>query len=126
MVELRVARCSVATEAIGSQQTSGLQHGRLSTILNSGKGFLHQATANTLVSMVHHLQVYLNRITLSQPVAGEKTCKYKNKGVEYEIGEGEVTEIKRSKVRVCTGGKTLLVAKEDFPPPWKYACNGEI
>ena len=76
--------------------------------------------------MVHHLQVYLNRITLSQPVAGEKTCRYKNKGVEYQIGEGEVTEIKRSKVRVCTGGKTLLVAKEDFPPPWKYACNGEI
>ena len=93
---------------------------------------MQQSTVNTLVSMVHlvqlihHFQVYLNRITLSQPVAGEKTCKYKNKGVEYEIEEGEVTEIKRSKVRVCTGGKTLLVAKEDFPPPWKYACNGEI
>merc|ERR1712061_8077 len=78
MVELRVARCSVAAK--GYRQP-------------------RPADSNMDVFQLFLTLVYLNRITLSQPVAGQKTCKYKNKGVEYEIGE-------------------------DFPPPWKYACNG--
>ena len=51
---------------------------------------------------------------------------YKDKmsGVTYEINDGEVSEIKKSKVRVCTDGKNLLLSKEEFPPPWKYACDG--
>ena len=56
----------------------------------------------------------------------KKTCKYKNNGVEYEINDGEVSEIKKTKVRVCDNGKNLLKKKEEFPPPWKYACNGMI
>ena len=72
------------------------------------------------------LQIYLNRATISQPVESKKTCMYKDKtsGVTYEINEGEVSEIKKSKVRVCTDGKNLLKSKEEFPPPWKYACEG--
>ena len=58
----------------------------------------------------------------------KKTCMYKDKksGVTYEINDGEVSEIKKSKVRVCTDGKNLLKSKEEFPPPWKYACDGEL
>ena len=52
--------------------------------------------------------------------------KDKKSGVTYEINEGEVSEIKKSKVRVCTDGKNLLLSKEEFPPPWKYACDGEL
>ena len=72
------------------------------------------------------LQIYLNRAIISQPVESKKTCMYKDKtsGVTYEINEGEVSEIKKSKVRVCTDGKNLLKSKEEFPPPWKYACEG--
>ena len=72
------------------------------------------------------LQVYLNRAIISQPVESKKTCMYKDKmsGVTYEINDGEVSEIKKSKVRVCTDGKNLLLSKEEFPPPWKYACDG--
>ena len=50
---------------------------------------------------------------------------YKNGGKTYEINDGEVTEIKKNKIRVCDNGKTLLKKKEEFPPPWKYACNGK-
>ena len=75
-----------------------------------------------------YLKVYLNRAIISQPVESKKTCMYKDKksGVTYEINEGEVSEIKKSKVRVCTDGKNLLISKEEFPPPWKYACDGEL
>ena len=52
--------------------------------------------------------------------------KDKKSGVTYEINDGEVSEIKKSKVRVCTDGKNLLISKEEFPPPWKYACDGEL
>merc|ERR1711879_1131750 len=63
--------------------------------------------------------IYLNRATISQPVESKKTCMYKDKtsGVTYEINDGEVSEIKKSKVRVCTDGKNLLKSKEEFPPP---------
>ena len=75
-----------------------------------------------------YLQVYLNRAIISQPVESKKTCMYKDKksGVTYEINDGEVSEIKKSKVRVCTDGKNLLISKDEFPPPWKYACDGEL
>lgn len=49
---------------------------------------------------------------------------YKNGGKTYEINDGEVSEIKKNKIRVCDNGKNLLKSKEEFPPPWKYACNG--
>ena len=50
---------------------------------------------------------------------------YKNGGKTYEINDGEVSEIKKNKIRVCDNGKNLLKSKEEFPPPWKYACNGK-
>merc|ERR1711879_1049927 len=53
--------------------------------------------------------IYLNRAAISQPVESKKTCMYKDK---------------TSEARVCTAGKTLLKSKEEFPPPWKYACEG--
>jgi hypothetical protein len=54
-----------------------------------------------------------------------KTCKYKNNGEEYEVAEGEVTEIKKTKIRVCENGKTVLKKKEEVPFPYKIACGGE-
>lgn len=35
-----------------------------------------------------------------------------------------MSEIKKSKVRVCENGKNVLKKKEEVPLPWKYACNG--
>ena len=54
-----------------------------------------------------------------------KTCKYKNGGKTYEINEGDVTEVKKTKVRVCENGKTILKKKEEVPLPYKYGCNGK-
>lgn len=55
-----------------------------------------------------------------------KVCKFKNDGEEYDVAEGEVTEIKKTKIRVCEGGKTVLKKKEEVPFPYKIACGGEI
>merc|ERR1712012_1150593 len=68
----------------------------------------------------------LYQLVLSQPIDGKtsKTCQYKNNGVTYQINEGEVSEIKKSKVRVCRDGKNVLKKKAEVPLPWKYACNG--
>ena len=61
----------------------------------------------------------------NQPVVeNKKTCQYKNNGVTYQINDGEVSEIKKTKVRVCEDGKNLLKKKEEVPLPWKFACNG--
>ena len=64
--------------------------------------------------------------TLATIVTGQeaKVCKYKNDGEEYEVAEGEVTEIKKTKIRVCEGGKTVLKKKEEVPFPYKIACGG--
>merc|ERR1712025_713837 len=52
------------------------------------------------------------------------TCQYKNGGEMYEIEEGSVTEVKKTKVRVCENGKTILKKKEEVPKPYKWACGG--
>ena len=31
----------------------------------------------------------------------DKTCKFKNKGKEYQANEGEVVEVKKTKLRIC-------------------------
>ena len=36
---------------------------------------------------------------------GGKTCTYKNGGKEYQINEGDVTKIKKTKIRVCENEK---------------------
>ena len=58
-------------------------------------------------------------------LAGAKTCTYKNGGKTYQINEGDVTEIKKTKVRVCENGKSVLKKKEEVKGPYKYGCNGE-
>ena len=55
---------------------------------------------------------------------GGKTCTFKNGGKEYQINEGDVTEIKKTKVRVCENGKSVLKKKAEVPKPYKYGCNG--
>ena len=50
---------------------------------------------------------------------------YKNGGKTYQINEGDVTEIKKTKVRVCENGKSVLKKKAEVPKPYKYGCNGE-
>merc|ERR1712025_1471557 len=52
------------------------------------------------------------------------TCQYRNKGEMYDIKEGSVTEVKKTKVRVCENGKTILKKKEEVPKPYKWACGG--
>ena len=62
----------------------------------------------------------------SQSESGEaKTCTYKNGGKTYQINEGDVTEIKKTKIRICENGKSVLKKKEEVKPPFKYGCNGE-
>ena len=73
-----------------------------------------------------YLQVYLTGAVLSQPLETKKTCQYKNNGETYQINEGEVTEIKKTKVRVCVNGKTILKKKEEYPPPYKFGCDGNV
>merc|ERR1712179_53595 len=53
-----------------------------------------------------------------------KTCKFKNKGKEYEAKEGEVVQLKKTKLRVCENGKTVLKKKTDFKFPYNFACRG--
>ena len=70
------------------------------------------------------MQVLLFQYCKAQAEGG-KTCTYKNGGKTYQINEGDVTEIKKTKVRVCENGKTVLKKKEEVPKPYKYGCNGE-
>merc|ERR1711874_517079 len=53
-----------------------------------------------------------------------KTCKFKNKGKEYEANEGEVVQLKKTKLRVCENGKTVLKKKTEFKFPYNFACRG--
>ena len=55
----------------------------------------------------------------------EKTCKFKNKGTEYEANDGEVVEVKKTKLRLCENGKTVLKKKTEFKLPYKFACRGQ-
>ena len=97
------------------------QHGPFQTISHLSED--HQNTF-TLINKL--LQASLYQLVFSQPIDGKssKTCQYKNNGVTYQINEGEVSEIKKSKVRVCLDGKNVLKKKAEVPLPWKYACNG--
>merc|ERR1711936_216051 len=52
------------------------------------------------------------------------TCAYKSGGKTFQINQGDVTEIRKTTVRVCENGKTILKKKEDVPKPFKYGCNG--
>merc|ERR1719431_2575091 len=45
-------------------------------------------------------------------------------GKTYQINEGDVTEIKKTKIRICENGKSVLKKKEEVKPPYKYGCNG--
>ena len=36
----------------------------------------------------------------------------------------QVTEIKKTKIRVCEDGKSVLKKKEEVPFPYKLACGG--
>ena len=52
-------------------------------------------------------------------------CEYKSKGKTYDVQEGEVTQVKKTTVRVCTNGKLILKKNEEVPKPYKFACGGE-
>ena len=54
----------------------------------------------------------------------DKTCKFKNKGKEYQANEGEVVEVKKTKLRICENGKTVLKKKKEFKLPYNFACKG--
>ena len=55
-----------------------------------------------------------------------KTCKFRNKGKEYEANEGEVVQLKKTKLRVCENGKTVLKKKTEFKFPYNFACKGKV
>merc|ERR1712025_321639 len=52
------------------------------------------------------------------------TCEYRNGGEINEIEEGSVTEVRKTTVRVCENGKTILKKKEEVPKPFKRPCGG--
>ena len=115
-----VQTCSAQLQqAVSTVETD--QHGPFQTISHLSED--HQNTF-TLINKL--LQASLYQLVFSQPIDGKssKTCQYKNNGVTYQINEGEVSEIKKSKVRVCLDGKNVLKKKAEVPLPWKYACNG--
>merc|ERR1711953_729129 len=68
--------------------------------------------------------IYISRVVLSQPLEPLKTCQFKTNGETYQINQGEVTEIKKTKVRVCDNGKNILKLKTEFRPPYKFGCEG--
>eukprot|EP00092_Neocalanus_flemingeri_P072997 GFUD01089962.1.p1 GENE.GFUD01089962.1~~GFUD01089962.1.p1 ORF type:complete len:129 (+),score=38.95 GFUD01089962.1:63-449(+) len=56
--------------------------------------------------------------------AQSKTCVFRNKGKKFDIQEGEVTSIKKDKVKVCENGKLVQKDKSEVPTPYKIGCNG--
>ena len=50
---------------------------------------------------------------------------FRNKGKKFDIQEGEVTAIKKDKVKVCEAGKLVQKEKSEVPTPYKIGCNGE-
>ena len=55
----------------------------------------------------------------------QKTCTFKNGGNEYQAMEGEIVQLKKTKLRVCENGKTVLKKKSEFDFPFNFACNGK-
>jgi hypothetical protein len=53
-----------------------------------------------------------------------RNCVFRNKGKKFDIMEGEVTSIKKDKVKVCEAGKLVEKEKSEVPPPYKIGCNG--
>ena len=63
-------------------------------------------------------------VCVDQGQGQEKTCKFKNKGTEYEANDGEVVEVKKTKLRLCENGKTVLKKKTEFKLHYNFACRG--
>eukprot|EP00092_Neocalanus_flemingeri_P067543 GFUD01082464.1.p1 GENE.GFUD01082464.1~~GFUD01082464.1.p1 ORF type:complete len:139 (+),score=40.63 GFUD01082464.1:28-417(+) len=68
--------------------------------------------------------LWIGAVCVHQGWGQEKTCTFKNKGKEYEANEGEVVEVKKTKLRLCENGKTVLKKKTEFKLPYKFACKG--
>ena len=69
------------------------------------------------------MQVICAGLSLGQE---KKTCIFKNGGKEYQANEGEVVEVKKTKLRLCENGKTILKKKTEFKLPYNFACNGKL
>ena len=52
-------------------------------------------------------------------------CVFRNKGKKFDIQEGEVTSVKKDKVKVCENGKLVQKEKSEVPTPYKIGCGGE-
>ena len=50
---------------------------------------------------------------------------FRNKGKKFDIQEGEVTSVKKDKVKVCENGKLVQKEKSEVPTPYKIGCGGE-
>ena len=61
---------------------------------------------------------------MTQSRGQDKTCTFKNKGKEYEANEGEVVGVKKTKLRICENGKTVLKKRTEFKLPYKFGCKG--
>merc|ERR1711892_1086399 len=84
-----------------------------------------QSMKGIMISIVFVLVLGVFTPVSSQSESGEaKTCTYKNGGKTYQINEGDVTEIKKTKIRICENGKSVLKKKGEVKPPYKYGCNG--
>merc|ERR1711915_641887 len=64
------------------------------------------------------------RDLLSVSSAGGRSCIFRNKGKKFDIQEGEVTSVKKDKVRVCENGKLVKKDRSEVPTPFKIGCNG--
>ena len=51
--------------------------------------------------------------------------RWAGQGRKFDIQEGEVTSIKKDKVKVCEAGKLVEKEKSEVPAPYKIGCNGE-
>merc|ERR1711962_56485 len=60
---------------------------------------------------------------LGQKPAG-KTCTLRHKGKTYDVQDGEVTKITKTRVRVCNNGAFSMKSKKEVPPPYKLGCGG--
>jgi hypothetical protein len=44
-------------------------------------------------------------------------------GKKYQANEGEVVEVKKTKLWICENGKTILKKKKVFKLPYNFSCN---
>ena len=64
--------------------------------------------------------------TVDWSAAQGKTCVLRNKGKKFDIQQGEVTGVKKDKVKVCDNGKLVEKEKSEVPTPYKIGCNGGL